>query len=128
MGIFDKQIKDADKKSITSIAQEINDISVKARERGLKLDDMKDGTFTITNYGSIGGIHANPIINYPQSGILGVGRLVKKPVIKNNQVVAGIVQPLSLAVDHRIVDGGEVTRFLNQVLEYLSDPVTLLFD
>jgi len=127
-GLVVPVIKDADKKSITSIAQEINDISVKARERGLKLDDMKDGTFTITNYGSIGGIHANPIINYPQSGILGVGRLVKKPVIKNNQVVAGIVQPLSLAVDHRIVDGGEVTRFLNQVLEYLSDPVTLLFD
>lgn len=127
-GLVVPVIKDANTKSIKAIAQELNEISFKARERGLKLEDMKDGTFTITNYGSIGGLWANPIINHPQSAILGVGRMIKKPVIKDNQVQAGIIQPLSLAVDHRIVDGGEVTRFLNQVMEYLSDPVSLILD
>jgi len=127
-GLVVPVITDADKKSITEIAEELNIISVKARDRQLKLDDMKDGTFTISNYGSIGGMHANPVINHPQAAILGIGRLVKKPVIKNNEIVAGVVQPLSLAVDHRIVDGGEVTRFLNQLIDYLADPVALLFD
>jgi pyruvate dehydrogenase E2 component (dihydrolipoamide acetyltransferase) len=92
------------------------------------MDDMKDGTFTLTNYGSIGGIFATPVINYPQAGILGIGRIVKKPVIKNDQVVAGNVLPLSLSVDHRIVDGGEASRFVNSIMEYLSDPMLLLME
>lgn len=127
-GLVVPVIRDADRKNIKQIAHELNEISRKARTRGLKLDDMKDGTFTITNYGSIGGLWANPIINYPQAAILGVGRIIKKPIIKNDQIQIGIIQPLSLAVDHRIVDGGEVTRFLNQIMEYLSDPVTLILE
>jgi pyruvate dehydrogenase E2 component (dihydrolipoamide acetyltransferase) len=87
---------------------------------------MKDGTFTLTNFGSIGGQFAVPVINYPQAGILGIGRLVEKPVIKSGQVVAGTMLPLSLSVDHRMVDGGEVARFLNRLMEYLSDPVSLI--
>ncbi|MBL6963611.1 MAG: 2-oxo acid dehydrogenase subunit E2 [Bacteroidetes bacterium] len=127
-GLVVPVIKDADKKSIFELAQEINEISNKAQKRTLKLEDMQDGTFTITNYGSIGGLHANPVINYPQAGILGVGRLVKKPVIKNDNIIIGTVQPLSLAVDHRIIDGGDVTRFLNQLMEYLADPISILMD
>ena len=90
------------------------------------MDDMKDGTFTLTNFGSIGGQFAVPVINYPQAGILGIGRLVEKPVIKEGKVVPGTLLPLSLSVDHRIVDGGEVARFLNRVMEYLSDPVSII--
>jgi pyruvate dehydrogenase E2 component (dihydrolipoamide acetyltransferase) len=90
------------------------------------MDDMKDGTFTITNYGSIGGQFAVPVINYPQVGILGVGRMIEKPVIKDDQIQKGTILPLSLSVDHRIVDGGEVTRFLNRVMGYLEDPVSLV--
>ena len=89
---------------------------------------MKDGTFTLTNYGSIGGIYATPVINYPQAGILGIGRIVKKPVVKDNQLAVGNVLPLSLSVDHRIVDGGEASRFMNQIMEYLSDPVLMMMD
>jgi pyruvate dehydrogenase E2 component (dihydrolipoamide acetyltransferase) len=92
------------------------------------MDDMKDGTFTLTNYGSIGGIFAVPVINYPQAGILGIGRVLKKPVIADDEIVKGLVMPLSLSVDHRIVDGGEVTRFLNDVMKYLGDPVALIME
>jgi pyruvate dehydrogenase E2 component (dihydrolipoamide acetyltransferase) len=127
-GLVVPVLKDADKKNIFEISKEINELATKARERNLSMADMQDGTFTISNYGSIGGMHANPVINYPQAGILGVGRLVKKPVIKDNEIVPGTVQPLSLAVDHRIVDGGDVTRFLNQVMSYLADPVGLVME
>ncbi|MBT3421298.1 MAG: 2-oxo acid dehydrogenase subunit E2 [Bacteroidetes bacterium] len=127
-GLVVPVIKDADKKSIFELANEINEIAKKASKRELRLEDMQDGTFTITNYGSIGGMHANPIINYPQAGILGVGRLVKKPVVVGNEIIPGTIQPLSLAVDHRIVDGGDVTRFLNQIMEFLADPISMLMD
>ena len=104
----------------------MNQIANKSRNRELGMDDMKDGTFTITNFGSIGGQFAVPVINYPQAGILGVGRMVQKPVVKDNAIVPGTMLPLSLSVDHRIVDGGEVSRFLNKIMEYLNDPVSLL--
>ena len=79
-------------------------------------------------YGSIGGIFAVPVINYPQAAILGIGRLIKKPVVDGDVIKVGNVLPLSLSVDHRIIDGGEVTRFLNQVMMYLSDTVTLIME
>jgi len=87
---------------------------------------MKNGTFTISNFGSIGGQFAVPVINYPQAGILGIGRMLSKPVVKDDQVVPGIVLPLSISVDHRIVDGGEVSRFMNRIIEFLGDPVSLV--
>jgi pyruvate dehydrogenase E2 component (dihydrolipoamide acetyltransferase) len=68
------------------------------------------------------------VINYPQAGILGIGRMAKQPVVKNDAVVPGNMLPLSMSVDHRIVDGGEVTRFLNQIMEYLGDPINLIMD
>jgi pyruvate dehydrogenase E2 component (dihydrolipoamide acetyltransferase) len=125
-GLVVPVIRNVDHLTIKDIAIAVNQISEKARKRALTLDDLKDGTFTITNYGSIGGQFAVPVINYPQAGILGIGRLVEKPVIKNGQIVPGTLLPLSLSVDHRMVDGGEVARFLNRVMEYLSDPVSLI--
>ncbi len=125
-GLVVPVIRNVDRLTIRDIAIAVNQISEKSRKRGLTLEDMKDGTFTLTNYGSIGGQFAVPVINYPQAGILGIGRLVEKPVVKNGQIVAGTLLPLSLSVDHRMVDGGEVARFLNRVMEYLSDPVSLI--
>lgn len=125
-GLVVPVIRDVDRLTIKDIAVAVNQISEKARKRSLTMDDMKDGTFTLTNFGSIGGQFAVPVINYPQAGILGTGRLVEKPVIKEGQIVPGTLLPLSLSVDHRLVDGGEVTRFLNRVMEYLSDPVSLI--
>ncbi|OFY45090.1 MAG: hypothetical protein A2X18_14245 [Bacteroidetes bacterium GWF2_40_14] len=127
-GLVVPVIKGADKLSIKGIAQQIQLFSEKAREGKLSLDDMKDGTFTITSYGSIGGLFAVPVINYPQAGILGIGRISKKPIVKNDQLAIGLILPLSLSVDHRIADGGETTRFINTIMGYLSDPASILFN
>lgn len=127
-GLVVPVIRDADTLSILQIAQKITELSDKARDRKLTLDDMKEGTFTLTNYGSLGGIFATPVINYPQAGILGIGRIVKQPVVKGDQIVVGNVLPLSLSVDHRIIDGGIASRFMNRILEYLSDPVSMMME
>jgi pyruvate dehydrogenase E2 component (dihydrolipoamide acetyltransferase) len=127
-GLVVPVIRNADKLSVKEIAIEIQKHSDKAREGKLSLDDMKDGTFTITSYGSIGGLYAVPVINYPQAGILGIGRIHQKPIVKDNQIAVGTVLPLSLSVDHRIADGGETARFINSVIGYLSDPITLIMD
>jgi pyruvate dehydrogenase E2 component (dihydrolipoamide acetyltransferase) len=125
-GLVVPVIRNADKKSLSQLAKEIAGLAEKAKTRKLTLDDMKDGTFTITSYGSIGGYFAVPVINYPQSAIFGIGRIADKPVIKDAAVVPGKVMPISMSVDHRIVDGGEVTRFLNEVLEMLHEPMLIL--
>ena len=125
-GLVVPVIKNADQLSILQIAEKITELSEKARNRKLSLDEMREGTFTLTNYGSIGGIYATPVINFPQTGILGIGRILKKPVVKDNQIVVGNVLPLSLSVDHRVIDGGEASRFINQIMEFLSDPVLMI--
>ncbi len=127
-GLVVPVVRNVDRLSIFEIARQINEISEKARNRKLTLEDIKDGTFTVTNYGSIGGQFAVPVINYPQVGILGIGRLIEKPVIKNGEITKGMVLPLSLSVDHRIVDGGEVARFLNRLMSYLEDPISLIME
>ena len=127
-GLLVPVIADVDKLSIVQIAEKLGEIAEKARNRQLSMNDMKDGTFTITNYGSIGGLYATTVINYPQAGILGIGRMFEKPVFKGESVIKGQFFPLSLSVDHRIVDGGEVTRFLNSVIEYVCDPVAMIID
>ncbi len=127
-GLVVPVIKNADKLSIKEIALEIQTLSEKARDGKLGMDDMKDGTFTITSYGSIGGLFAVPVINYPQAGILGIGRISKQPIVKDDKLDIGLMLPLSLSVDHRIADGGETSRFLNRVMSYLSEPVGLLID
>jgi pyruvate dehydrogenase E2 component (dihydrolipoamide acetyltransferase) len=125
-GLIVPVIKDADKKSITELAVIIADYAARARERKLTLSEIREGTFSITNYGSIAGTYGVPIINYPEVAILGVGRIMHQPVVKNGQVVPGHVLPLSLSADHRIVDGGEVARFLVDVMALLADPVNML--
>lgn len=125
-GLIVPVIRNVDKKSIKELAKEIAVISEKARDRKIGLADMKDGTFTITSYGSIGGKYAVPVINYPQAGILGIGRIYEAPVVKDGEVKVGSNLPLSLSVDHRIVDGGDVTRFLNDIMMYLGEPVAML--
>lgn len=124
-GLVVPVIRNADQKSLVQLAKEIASLAEKARDRKLSLGDLKDGSFSITSYGSIGGYFAVPVINYPQSAILGVGRIADKPVIKDNAVVPGKVMPISMSVDHRIVDGGEVARFLNEVLAMLKEPLLI---
>lgn len=127
-GLVVPVIRDADRISIFEIATQIGTLAEKARSRKLTLEEMKEGSFSITSFGSIGGIFATPVINYPQAGILGIGRIMKTPIVKEDEIVVGNIMPLSLSVDHRIVDGGETTRFLARVMGYLSDPLSLMMD
>ncbi len=127
-GLVVPVIRDADRQSIFRIAQQIGELADKARQRKLTLDEMKEGSFSITSFGSIGGIFATPVLNYPQAGILGIGRIMKTPIVRDNEIVIGHIMPLSLSVDHRIVDGGETTRFIYDVMEYLTDPLLFLME
>jgi pyruvate dehydrogenase E2 component (dihydrolipoamide acetyltransferase) len=125
-GLIVPVVKDADQKSIIELAAIIHDFAERARDRKLTLTEIRDGTFTITNYGSLAGTYGVPIINYPEVAILGIGRIMEKPVIKDGGVVPGYVLPLSLCADHRIVDGGDAARFLLDVMSLLADPVNML--
>lgn len=127
-GLVVPVIKHADAMSIKDIAVAIQHYTALAAEEKLTLGDMSDGTFTITNYGSVGGKFGTPIINYPQSAIMGIGKISKQPVVKYDALTVGLVLPLSLSVDHCVVDGAESTRFLNQVMLYLNDPIRLMME
>ncbi len=126
-GLIVPVIRDADQRSIVQLAQVVQDLSARARERKLALDEIREGTFSITNYGAIAGTWGAPVINYPEVAILGVGRILKTPVVdENDEIVAGHILPLSIAIDHRIVDGADAARFLKDLMSLLADPVTML--
>jgi len=125
-GLVVPVIRDADRLTIRELSRAVMEIAVKARDRKLTLDDMKDGTFTITNYGALGGWFGVPVINYPQVGILGIGRINQQPVVADGEIKVGNVMPLSLSVDHRMVDGAEATEFLNDVAAGVADPLSLI--
>jgi len=127
-GLIVPVIRDADQRSILELAEIIADYAARARERKLTLDEIRGGTFSITNYGSLAGTFGAPIINYPEVAILGVGRILEKPVVRDGQIVPGHVLPLSLSADHRIVDGGDVSRFLLDLMKRLANPVTMLLE
>ena len=125
-GLVVPVIRDADRLSIRELSRAVAEIAVKSRDRKLTLDEMKDGTFTITNYGALGGWFGVPVINYPQVGILGIGRIYQKPVVADGEIKVGNVMPLSLSVDHRMVDGAEAAEFLNDVAAGIADPLSLI--
>ena len=125
-GLIVPNIKDADKKDIFTIAKEIQDLTEKAQTRELSLPDLKGGTFTITNIGFIGGIHATPIINYPETAILATGRIRETPVVRDGNVVIRSIMPLSLSFDHRVIDGALAARFVNMIIKFLQDPALLV--
>jgi pyruvate dehydrogenase E2 component (dihydrolipoamide acetyltransferase) len=87
---------------------------------------MQGSTFTITNFGAIGGEYATPIINYPEVAILGLGAIEQRPVVEDGEVVARHTLPLSLSIDHRVVDGADAGQFTNTVIDYLENPRLLL--
>jgi pyruvate dehydrogenase E2 component (dihydrolipoamide acetyltransferase) len=107
---------------------ELQELSVKARERKIKLEEMRGGTFTITNWGHFGGTFATPIINYPEAAILGTGKISEKPWVKDGQIVIRKILPLSLTFDHRVTDGVDASRFLTKVVNYLEDPALLFIE
>lgn len=127
-GLMVPVIKGADEKSILEIAKEMQDLSNKARKRTIDLADLRGGTFTITNIGTLGGIFATPIINYPESAILALGKINEKPVAINRKILIRSFLPVSLSFDHRVLDGAEAARFVNSIKEHLEDPGLLLIE
>ncbi len=127
-GLMVPNIKDADQKGILRIAKELNELADEARNHDLSLDEMRGGTFTITNYGSIGGRYGTPIINYPEVAILGTGTISKEPVARNGDIAIRRILPLSVTFDHRVVDGAYVAHFMNELIKHLEDPDLLLLD
>jgi len=127
-GLIVPVIKGADQKSIKMIAKEIEELAEKTRQRKIDLMDLKGGTFTITNYGSIRGTFATPLINYPEAAILGVGRIFDKLVVEGEKVYKRKILPLSLSFDHRIFDGADAAKFMRTLIEHLEDPDLLLID
>jgi pyruvate dehydrogenase E2 component (dihydrolipoamide acetyltransferase) len=121
-------IKEADKKSILDLAKALNELTPKAQDRTISLADLKGGTFTITNYGVIRGLHGTPMINYPEVAILGTGRISGRPVVVDGGIVVRRILPLSLTFDHRVVDGAEAARFMDVVIRHLEDPNLLLLE
>jgi pyruvate dehydrogenase E2 component (dihydrolipoamide acetyltransferase) len=125
-GLVVPVLRNADRKSIAQIAAELERIANMARDGELSLDDMKGGTFTISNLGAIGGTYSTPIINPPEVAILLVGRSRMVPQMKGAGVEGRLMMPLSITYDHRVVDGAAAARFLNEVKGYLSAPGRLL--
>jgi len=125
-GLVVPNIKNANDLSVFSLAKEIKDLAVKAIDRKVQLNEIQNGTFTITNFGSVGISYGTPVINYPEVAILGVGKISKKPVVVNDEIKIGNILPLSIAVDHRIIDGADAGRFLIRVKELLENPELML--
>jgi len=121
-------IKEADRKSLLDLATEGAALAEKARDRKIDLAELRGSTFTITNYGVVGVSYGTPIINYPEVAILGMGRIADRPVALNGQIVIRKIMPLSLAFDHRVIDGVEAGRFLNVVIQHLEHPDLMLTD
>jgi 2-oxoglutarate dehydrogenase E2 component (dihydrolipoamide succinyltransferase) len=112
--------------SLADIEREVARLASRARENKLGLDEMSGGTFTITNGGVIGSMMSTPIINAPQSAILGMHNIVERPVVKDGQIVARPMMYLALSYDHRIIDGRESVGFLVKVKQCLENPTMLL--
>ncbi|SDQ05143.1 2-oxo acid dehydrogenase subunit E2 [Carnobacterium viridans] len=128
-GLFVPVIKDADAKSIFSIAGEITELSGKATEGKLAANEMSNGSISISNIGSIGGGWFTPVINYPEVAILGVGRIAKKAVVNaDDEIVVAPVMQLSLSFDHRIIDGATAQKAMNELKTLLADPELLLME
>ena len=127
-GLMVPVVENVDEKGLLELAAEINDLATRARERKLSPDELRGSTFTITNFGAIGGEYAKPVINYPETAIMGLGAIEERPVAADGEVVARPTLPLSLSIDHRVIDGAEAAQFCNTVIEYLENPMLLLLE
>lgn len=127
-GLLVPVVKDADRKSVFNISNEINELAGKARDGKLAPDEMKGASCTITNIGSAGGQWFTPVINHPEVAILGIGRIAEKPVVKDGEIVAAPVLALSFSFDHRMIDGATAQNALNHIKRLLNDPELLLME
>ena len=120
-GLLAPVIRDADKKDLLALSIELDELAERTRQRKLAADEMQGATFTISNLGSIGGSYFTPIVNSPQVAVLGMGRGVQRPVVRNGKVAPRMVLPLALSYDHRVIDGADGARFLREIVRCLED-------
>lgn len=120
-GLIVPVLRDVDKKSVLDLAKELEMLAQKARDRKVSGDELKGGTFTISNQGAIGGAHFTPIVNKPEVAILGLGRGALKPVVRDGKVEVRMMTPLGLSYDHRVIDGGAAARFIVDLVAALQD-------
>ena len=120
-GLIAPVIRDADKKDLLALSIELDELAERTRQRKLTADEMQGATFTISNLGSIGGSHFTPIVNSPQVAVLGMGRGVLRPVVRDRKVAPRLVLPLALSYDHRVIDGADGARFMREMVRYLED-------
>ncbi len=121
-GLMVPVIRDADRLSAVELGKSIRTLASKCKDRSISREESLGGTFTISNVGSYGGMFATPIINYPEVAILAAGRARERVLVKDGKFYAGLVLPLSISCDHRVVDGAEAVRFLNEVIRLLENP------
>ena len=127
-GLVVPAVRNADTMSFAEIEKAIGDLGRRAKDGSLTMADMTGGTFTISNGGVFGGLMSTPIINPPQSAVLGLHRIEDRPVVRNGQIVARPMMYLALSYDHRLIDGREAVTFLKTVKEAIEDPARLLVD
>jgi 2-oxoglutarate dehydrogenase E2 component (dihydrolipoamide succinyltransferase) len=127
-GLVVPNIKDADSKGLLEISRDIAAVAKKARDGKLTMDDLTGGTFTITNGGVFGSLVSTPIINYPQSGILGLHKIQDRPIALNGQVVIRPMMYIALSYDHRLIDGQQAVLYLVKLKELMEDPASMLVD
>ncbi|MHB1505201.1 MAG: 2-oxo acid dehydrogenase subunit E2 [Sulfobacillus sp.] len=127
-GLLVPVVRDADRKSLVQLARDLTELSLRAREAKLGLAEMEGGVFTISNLGGIGGSGFTPVVNWPETAILGVARTATDPVWQDGAFVPRDLMPLSLSYDHRVIDGAEAARFLRRLCERLEDPFHLMLE
>ena len=120
-GLIVPVIRDVYKKNVFDLAKELEQLAQRARDRKVTAEELKGGTFTITNQGAIGSAHFTPIINKPEVAILGLGRGAMKPVARDGKVEVRMMTPLGLSYDHRVIDGGAAARFMVDLVVALQD-------
>jgi pyruvate dehydrogenase E2 component (dihydrolipoamide acetyltransferase) len=128
-GLIVPVLRDADRKSLLQLSRELEELAVKARERKVSADELKGGTFTISNQGGVGGAHFTPVVNLPEVAILGLGRAAMRPVVREGRIEPRLMLPLALSYDHRVIDGAAAARFivdLVRAFEHFDESLVLI--
>src|SRR5207237_777799 len=120
-GLIVPVLRDVDKKNLVELSKEVTELAEKARSRKISLEELKGGSFTISNQGGIGGAHFTPIINKPEVAILGLGRGALKPVVRDKKIEPRLLLPLGLSYDHRVNDGADAARFMRDLVQVLEN-------
>ena len=119
-GLIVPVIRDADRKTVFQLSKELEEVAAKARDRKVTGEDLKGGTFTISNQGGIGGAHFTPIVNKPEVAILGLGKGAPKPVVREGKVEVRTLLPMAISYDHRVIDGGNAARFAVDLVDAIQ--------